>query len=60
MTALVRNELLRLRTTRSTWGLAVIGLVMLYAAIKKFETIKALPETRQALKETVTWQTNPK
>jgi ABC-2 type transport system permease protein len=28
MTALVRNELLRLRTTRSTWGLAVIGLVL--------------------------------
>jgi uncharacterized membrane protein YqjE len=40
--------------------LAVVGLVMLYAAIKRFETIKALPETRQALKETVTWQTNPK
>jgi hypothetical protein len=40
--------------------LTTVGLVLLYAAIKKFETIKALPETVQALKETVEWQTNPK
>jgi Putative Actinobacterial Holin-X, holin superfamily III len=40
--------------------LTAVGLVLLYAAIKKFETIKAMPETVQALKETVEWQTNPK
>lgn len=40
--------------------LTAVGLVLLYAAIKRFETIKALPETVQALKETVEWQTNPK
>jgi membrane protein insertase Oxa1/YidC/SpoIIIJ len=40
--------------------LTAVGLVLLYAAIKKFETIKALPETVQAIKETVEWQTNPK
>jgi membrane protein insertase Oxa1/YidC/SpoIIIJ len=40
--------------------LTAVGLALLYAAIKRFETIKAMPETVQALKETVEWQTNPK
>jgi Putative Actinobacterial Holin-X, holin superfamily III len=40
--------------------LTVVGLVLLYAAVKKFENIKAMPESVQAIKETVTWQTNPK
>src|SRR5258708_35928172 len=33
--------------------LTAVGLALLYAAIKRFETIKAMPETVQALKETV-------
>jgi CHASE3 domain sensor protein len=40
--------------------LTVAGLALLYAAIKKFESIKAMPQTVQALKETVEWQTNQK
>lgn len=40
--------------------LALVGVGLLYAAIKKFETITAMPESVQAIKETVSWQTNPK
>jgi Putative Actinobacterial Holin-X, holin superfamily III len=39
--------------------LTIVGLVTLYAAIKKFETLKAMPESVQAIKETVEWQTTP-
>ena len=40
--------------------LALIGLGLFYTAVKKFESITAMPESVQALKETVSWQTNPK
>jgi hypothetical protein len=40
--------------------LAIVGSGLLYAAIKKFESIRAMPQTVQALKETVEWQTNQK
>lgn len=40
--------------------LTAVGLGLLFTALKKFESIKAMPESMQALKETASWQTNPK